>query len=69
MHYTNGVSEPAVFRSVIDVVSQPQLVYSAQSLKLWCVDDLTLMWVNANETMNRIPEFGCTIHSHEGTAV
>ena len=65
MHHADGVAEPTMLCPMINVVSQTQLVYTAETLKLRRINNPALMQVNINETVNRIPKFDRTVRSHE----
>ena len=58
------MAEATMLRTMIDIVSQSQLVDAAKALKFNSVDNLTFMRVNAYESVDRIPELSCAVSFH-----
>ena len=64
VHHSEGVTKPAVLCTMIDIVSQPQLAYATETLKLRRVDNSPLMRINIDKAMYRVSEFGCDRSCH-----
>ena len=59
VHDAKGMTEPAVFSAMVNVMGQSQLVDPAQSLKFTSVYDNPFVRIHFNEPMYWVSEFRC----------
>ena len=64
LHHTERMLEPVVSRTGIDQVRQCQLMNVPKALKRTRIEDLSLVRIESNENVNRVPNFVDVFRRH-----